>query len=320
MALTRRQVIRSALLLSSGLFTSAFLRAQPTRTKTKTMPPVPPFHRDRYGLIVQADGDGGDTAQREGFVWFGLYLRRTKLSLEDPPYVGLKLSFKDTISLLEIGQSGEFRRHPEPAQWWSDPKKFSRDQQIPIVAALGALELKEPLERLWTATVKRGRVCQNGDAVGPDHYNLFQRARSAQLEVDPAGELQLLGMAASLMARNPDDVSDDLNHTVALSFSTLVNPTRTSRKAITAYLRNRPHTYGSYLNRYYATFGGNVPDLGLQKSRIQQWIDDKVSPDTGCTPVFGALRWYFRAENGGNPGIGELYRPIVDDYLPQMGE
>jgi hypothetical protein len=274
-------------------------------------------------LIVQSDGDGGDTAQREGFVWFGLFLRRTKLGLADPSYIDLKLSFKDTISLLEIDQSGEFRRHPDPTKWWSDPKKFSRDQQIPIVAALGVWGLKENLERLWAATVKRGRVCQNGDAVGPDHYNLFQRSRSAQLDVDPAGELQLLAMAASLMARNTDDVSDDLNHIVALSVSTLVNPTRTSRKAIKAYITSRPHTCGSYLQRYYEKFGTKVPDVGLQKTRIQGWIDQgigTVPPDADCSPVFGALRWYFRPENGGNPGIAELYRPIVDKYLPGEGD
>jgi hypothetical protein len=331
MALTRRQVLRSALVLSSGALSPALFRAQSLRA-AGTTPSIPAFHRDKYGLIVQGDGDGGDTAQREGFVWFGLFLRRTKLGLEDPSYVDLKLSFQDTISLLEINRSGEFRRHPDPSQGGgrhSDPKNFSRDQQIPIVAALGVWRLREPLERLWEATLRRGRVCQNGDAVGADHYNLFQRSRGAQFEVDPLGELQLLGMSGSLMARGPDDVSDDLNHIVALSVSTLVNPTKTARKAIQAYLGNgkgdlpgRPHTCGSYLQRYYDKFGSEITDLGLQTTRIQEWIEQgpgAVPPDLGCSPVFGALRWYFRPETGGNPGIAELYRPIVDEYLPREG-
>lgn len=281
----------------------------------------PALKRDKYALIVQADGDGGDTAQREGFVWFGLFIRR-KMGLADPAYVNLKLSFEETIDLLEVNRSGEFRRHPDQTQWWSDPKKFSRDQQIPIVAAMGAWRLTAPLERLWQATVKRGRVCQNGDAVGVDHYNLFQRARGPEFEIDPLGELQLLGMAASIMARKLDDVSDDLNHIVALCASTLVNPTRTARKAIRAYLEARPITYGSYLQRYYAKYGATVPDLSVQKDRIQGWIDQgvkKVPPDPNCSAVLGALRWYFRPETGGNPAIAELYRPIVDEYLPQEG-
>lgn len=317
MALDRRRFLGSAALgMGYALAPALAYRAHPNR------PSFPAFHRDKFGLIVQSDGDGGDTAQREGFVWLALFIRQKKLNLGDPSYVNGRLTFKDTMTLLEVHQTGIFRRHPDPAHWWSDPSKFSRDQQIPIVAALGAWALTEPLERLWRATVGRGRICQNGDAVGPDHYNLFQRSRGATLEIDPAGELQLLAMNASIIARSPDDVSDDLNHIVSLAVSALVNPTRTSRRAIASYVNDRPHTCGSYLERYYQSFGRTVSDLGLQKARIEGWIDqgiDAIPPDPGCSPVYGALRWYFRPETGGNPGIADLYRPIVDGYFSREG-
>src|SRR5262249_18631051 len=154
-----------------------------------------------------------------------------------------------------VNKSGLFRRHPTQH---NDPNDFSRDQQTPLVAAMGAWGLREPLERLWNATMKRGRVCQNGDAVGTDHYNLFQRARGAHLEVDPLRELQVRGMLASFMTRKAGDVSDDLNHIVNLGMASLVTPTRTSRLATKEYLRDRPHTCGSYLSQYYAQFGSRV--------------------------------------------------------------
>src|SRR5262245_54332899 len=86
--------------------------AGPQTSTNKGGDVIPKFHRDANGLIVQADGDGGDTAQREGFVWFGLYIRRKKLGLSDPTYIDLKLTFPDTIQLLEVNKSGLFRRHP----------------------------------------------------------------------------------------------------------------------------------------------------------------------------------------------------------------
>lgn len=322
MGISRREVPYSGALAATGLVVSppACARAASKSTPTAGSESWPNIHRDSYGLIVQSDGDGGDTAQREGFVWFAIFIRRMKLGLGDPNYLNLKLTFEETVALLEVNQSGQFRRHPDPSQWWSDSTKFSRDQQTPIVAALGVWGLRSPLERLWRETENRGRQCQNGDAVGPDHCNLFQRARGQELEIDPLGELQLLGMAGSLLARGSDDVSDDLNHIVALSASTLVNPTKTSRRAISAYLESRPHTCGSYLERYRRVFGSEAPDREAQKRAIQDWILQGVSPDAHCSPALGALRWYFRPETGGNPAIAELYRPVVDEYLPRQGE
>ena len=86
------------------------------------------MHRDKYGLIVQADGNPGDTAQREGFVWFGKWIRECVLKkpwIEKP---APPLTFEATINLLEIEKSGIFRRTPDPTTHWSRPEEASNAQ------------------------------------------------------------------------------------------------------------------------------------------------------------------------------------------------
>jgi hypothetical protein len=34
-----------------------------------------------------------------------------------------------------------------------------------------------------------------------------------------------------------------------------------------------------------------------------------------CTSVFGVLKWYFRAEERGSPGLATMYKPILDSYF-----
>lgn len=49
-------------------------------------------------------------------------------------------------------------------------------------------------------------------------------------------------------------------------------------------------------------------------SRIETGIRDRGwKPD--CTSVLGAVKWYFRAETGGSPGMVSIYKPILDKYF-----
>ena len=55
---------------------------------------------DNLGLLVQRDGDGGDTAQREGWAWFGVGIR-TKILGTSWPLTPL-LPFEQTMDLLVV--------------------------------------------------------------------------------------------------------------------------------------------------------------------------------------------------------------------------
>lgn len=72
---------------------------------------------DKLGFIVTEDGDGGDTANREGQMSYIADVRAKQL--------------------LYIATKGP-TRHPEQFPW-DNPKNFTRDQATPLMAALGKI-------------------------------------------------------------------------------------------------------------------------------------------------------------------------------------
>ena len=69
------------------------------------------IYYDDLDLIVQKNGDGGDTAQREGMYWLGNWVWENDLGLGrygEPR----KVTFTHVMDLLEDGQTGKFRREP----------------------------------------------------------------------------------------------------------------------------------------------------------------------------------------------------------------
>ncbi len=88
--------------------------------------------------------DGGDTAQREGLYWFGVCLRQQTPGMAPwtQPRGKLNLNFDQVLRLLEPNSKGIFYRHPKIAPYNQPFAEtggfgFSRDQLIPIVAAMG---------------------------------------------------------------------------------------------------------------------------------------------------------------------------------------
>ncbi len=89
---------------------------------------------------------------REGWYWFGVWIREHVLN--DPWPVQRKLTFPEVIQLLEPASDGVFYRHPKLAPWNNPYDKdygFSRDQMVPLVAAMGVWGLTDELHRLWNA-------------------------------------------------------------------------------------------------------------------------------------------------------------------------
>lgn len=95
---------------------------------------------DTYALIVQRNGDGGDTLQREGMYAFGKWLRYSQESntvvIADPPE---RRNSSSVMDRLEI-RPGVFVRHPDPSKWYSNPATVSRDQLVPVFAYCAAYE------------------------------------------------------------------------------------------------------------------------------------------------------------------------------------
>lgn len=107
---------------------------------------------DADGLIVHSGQDGGDTSQREGWYWLGVWIRANVM--HDPWQPTRRLTFDDVLELLEPNGDGVFYRHPKLPPWndpYDLPFGYSRDQMIPLVAAMGVWGKEEPLRRLWNA-------------------------------------------------------------------------------------------------------------------------------------------------------------------------
>ena len=51
----------------------------------------------------------------------------------------------------------------------------------------------------------------------------------------------------------------------------------------------------------------------IDEARMDQGIASGWKTDS--SRVYGAVRWYQRAESGANPKLAELYRPIIRAYL-----
>src|SRR5690349_21650521 len=108
---------------------------------------------DAYAIIVQQDGDGGDSLHREGMLAFGKWLRyheesNTVVIEDEPP----RPPPQKIMSQFEISP-GIYVRHPDPTRWSSNPDTTSRDQLVPVIAYCGAYQDYDRLERLFLATM-----------------------------------------------------------------------------------------------------------------------------------------------------------------------
>jgi len=267
---------------------------------------------DAYALIVQQDGDGGDTLQREGMYAFGKWLRynsRTNtVVINEPPE---RRDPKKVMDKMEI-KPGIYVRHPDPTKWYSNPKTTSRDQLVPVLAYCAAYEDYPRLWRLFKATAKRGMFSQNIKRAGeghrefkvPDtwigHLSLFIRAGGwytapfypVLLLTDTISFTGTLlhqipvhfeQTAKRFRFKEPKDVDDNnaiIYHLMAAKFK----PTPISWLHRQFYGLTRRANYGNYF-------------LGERNH------------------VMGALVWYHRPQNRGNPEMAELYRPVIEEYF-----
>jgi hypothetical protein len=178
-------------------FSAAFLvpRAFAQQSQAECVLPAQPpmsnvgddttIYYDPDGLIVHRspDGrcDGGDTAQREGWYWLGVWIRQHTPGL--PPWrPERKLNFDEVLALLEPNHDGVFYRHPKLAPWnnpYSKEWGTSRDQLVPLIAAMGVWGKAAQLRRLWEALPVdvQGKHAFNGNwrnALGQDGWNCLE--------------------------------------------------------------------------------------------------------------------------------------------------
>lgn len=113
------------------------------------------------GTITQADGDSGDSAQRNATVAF---LRNAaQLPAGETVHYLLVESY---VRPFRVGK-GRYRRSSDPSHWGYDPTNFSRDQMSIVMLAIAAAEAKSDwgekgaLKDIIKEMIKRGGFHQN---------------------------------------------------------------------------------------------------------------------------------------------------------------
>lgn len=311
--ITRRRLLAG--LGAAALTTINAGAARPVNCGEKTQPGPDGIFYDRNGLIIQQNCDGGDSAQREGWYWLGIWVRSYyKIGT---PWPTRSLTFQQVMNKLEIGQTGTFRRNPDK---WNDPEDFTRDQTLPIVAAMGVNNDSARLQRFYHELRRRNWFAQRrGDEMTtPIYRNFIARARNEKPNVLTDGASLYAAAQARIVGAigDMDSVGNDLNLTVMLLVATVRQSSNLADKARQYYSKNRPNNYGMFLGSYRAAHGvdfdGRTSQADMER-RMDSGIKAGWKPD--CPRILGAFRWYFRAESGGSPGLAELYAPIVDQWF-----
>lgn len=180
-----------------------------------------PWYWDRYNLLVQKDGDGGDTAQ------------------------------------------------------WNSISDFSRDQQSSLVIAMGVYKLFEPLKRMFWQHVKRLGFYQNKDYASPEHWGYYIRAfgwRWLYWYLYLGDLFMLLNVYIRLhKAKDPNDVGDDLNLSLALLQAHLSMPTFISKYALELY-KKRPFGVQYAFDWYFREETGANPFNELYAPIIERYL------------------------------------------------
>jgi len=130
MNLTRRALLRGAFIGAAASLLSNLCRSLAFASNCTGSP----IYFDDYKLIVHRGCDGGDTAQREGWYWFGRWIMQ--LIFDEPNVLPRDLNFDQILERLDPVNDGKFRRHPK---YPADDKDWglSRDQMTPLIAAMG---------------------------------------------------------------------------------------------------------------------------------------------------------------------------------------
>lgn len=286
---------------------------------------------DANGLPVNSDGDARDQLNRVGLVMTAAHLN------DKFPWADYERLYSDCCRAI----TGPLQ--PRPGIYvrsvGADANNVSADQLLPVLCAWVALGEWRQVAWLFVRMVARLGFAQNVrdglnstfvsgnvesmQAGGPNErlprekwklpdfmllraLPLFARISPVLYPLALVSDLLLVFAAlvacgpvwrddTGLTKRGPEDVDDGVL-ICTLAVCRAVRPTPFSELACFLYARLRPWNYG-------------VKPIHFDGPRVV-WADDKSVGN-----VYGSLRWYFRAEAGGNPEVAELWKPICERYF-----
>lgn len=105
-----------------------------------------------YNLIAQPPPgyDPGDTAQREGMYAVGIELLYRLGKCHADEYEFTRVRYAEVLNrLTDTWNEGFLKRYPDPTYWGGLSDRFSRDQAIPNVVAMGFMNKKRLSKFFW---------------------------------------------------------------------------------------------------------------------------------------------------------------------------
>ena len=266
-----------------------------------------------FNLIAQPPPgyDPGDTAQREGMYATGIHLLHRLGKCSDEEYEFTKVRYEEVLSRLsDPFNEGFLRRYPDPAYWGGQSDRFSRDQAIPNVVAMGFMNRQRLSRFFWGHLKSRGLLFMTNTrdnwAWQPGHpeydpqkykwklpdvtlfsfWALYVRAfrNYALYPLLLFLDLEMLGSVLIKCFWYGKDKSknDDLNLQIEMLQSMAVMPTPVSKLAVWAYRKFRPY-----------------PNNSLGATNVAQ----------------ACLNAYFRNPNHPGPKLEEVYQEITKHYF-----
>lgn len=271
---------------------------------------------DNQGLIIQRDGDQGDTAARNGELYTGIHF--------NPEFnwiMAVPISFEESIVLLEPKKDGNLVRYNKfPYNDPFDKNGFatSRDQTEPNIVAAGFRKDKEFIKRVFLANVKNWFRYPNGDTMLLS-LNIYIRAAFEAgykwtailyplLFVLDLNLLANSSLITFLKSREPGPVRKFLADKLGLYFF------------VQDYSKSNNPTNPDAWSVHGKT---NVGDDINHTQILLQSANTLATPTSWFARFIYKFRkygvqyafdYYHRPETHGNP-LNELYRPIISKWF-----
>lgn len=241
-----------------------------------------------YGtLISQANGDSGDTAQREG-----IFIALSSMALIAKDYSGTPLKerlINRTLNKLEASP-GVYRRGADPSEWYYKTDNFSRDQRAMLEIAMATVGAKDKLYESMMGLVKRFGFHQNTrkgtddvangwkipDIVSPGEISTYIRgltngSKIGQILAYPYLCVLDLFTVGDLYSRKSRLYDADNMMAVQVLFNYLYTPTFVSRYVMKEYLKTDwLYRVGEYYSEKPDEFGNERNGIAPMPALFKQ--------------------------------------------------
>lgn len=273
----------------------------------KWFPIIQPELDPKFQLITQPPPgyDSGDTAQREGSFAFCIALLHDLDECDGAELLDMAERYGKVLALLnDPNHQGWLRRWPDPVFWAGQSDRFSRDQAIPNVIAMGEMAqfkalkafMKDHLKRaLLFATNTRENAAEPGTA-----------AYAWKLpDLTALGFWSLYIRAFRAWALYPLLLVFDLDFVVSSAIKVLIygkDPTNNDDINLINCILQAEHA------------------MPTPWSKLAKWIyrfrPYPANAGIATNPAQACLNAYFRGSNPG-PKLEVIYEPLTKHYFEQ---